>query len=78
MFAQTQVFPCSAVGADGEKITVIAAATSVAAITGLARFSRQDTGDMLDELENGVYLQISTGKIFRCSGGDDVIPAGYL
>ena len=78
MNAQTHVFPCSAIGAHGEKITIIAVGTPVATITGLARLSRQDTGDTLNELDDGVFQQISTGKIFRRNAGDDPIPGGYL
>ena len=78
MNAQTHVFPCSAVGADGEKITVIAVGTPVATITGLARLSRQDTGDTLNEVHDGVFQQISDGKIFRRNVDVDPIPGGYL
>ena len=78
MNAQMQVFPCSAIGDDGEKITIVIAGTPTATVVGLARLYRQDTGDILDELDDGVYQQISTGKIFHRSAGDDPIPGGYL
>ena len=78
MHAQTEVFPCPAVAADGEKITIVSVATPVATTTGIARLSRQDTGDILNELEDGVFRQISTGKIFHRNVGDDPIQGGYL
>lgn len=78
MNAQPQFFPCSAVGDDGEKITIVIAGTPTAAIVGLARISRQDTGDILDELDDGVFKQVSTGKIFRRRSGEDPIQGGFL